>query len=131
MSGFANNIEGNTVKGLLKEIYGKYDGIFQDTETEVYLTTDRYFEKYVLLTNAGVYEIWAGGYRLKDDIDLSTFVREDRFDAMAGLTIVRAESKPEQLLTLRFSDGSYFEIGLCATFNSYNHPERYMKFCKK
>lgn len=110
MSGFANNIESNTVKGLLKEIYGKYEGIFQDTETEVYLTTDRYFEKYVLPTNAGVYEIWAGGYRLKDDIDLSTFVREDRFDAMAGLTIVTAESKPEQLLTLRFSDGSYFEI---------------------
>ena len=131
MSGFANNMESNTVIGLLKEIYGKYESIFRDTETEVYLTTDRYFEKYVLFTNAGEYEIWAGGYRLKDDIDLSTFVRDDRFDSMAGLTIVTAKCKPEQLLTLHFSDSSYFEIGLCASYNSYNHPERYMKFCKK
>lgn len=131
MSGFASNIEGNTVIGLLKESYGKYESTFHDTETEVCLTTDRYFEKYILLTNEDVYEIWAGGYRLKEDIDLSTFVRDDRFDAMAGLAIVTAKCKPEQLLTLHFSDSSYFEIGLCATYNSYNHPERYMKLCKK
>ena len=124
-------MKGNTIEGLYKEEYGKYDGKFIDNELQTYLTTDRYFEKYLLLTDAGVYEIWAGGCKKIGEAIPDTFKKEIRFEALSGLKVLDVTYIEEKLLVLQFGNNQYFEIGLCPDYNSYNHPERYMKFCKK
>ena len=123
-------MKGITVEGLYKEVYGKYEGRSTEDDQQIYITTDRYFEKYVLLTDDGVYEIWAGGCRKKDEVTLTDFRPEERFAVMNGLQIVSMKAEPEKLLILFFGNGAFFEIGLCPEFNEYNHPERYMKFVK-
>lgn len=120
-------MKGATVKGLYKESYGLYEGRLVKDEQHIYLTTDRYFEKYVLLTNNGVYEIWAGGMKLKDDIDIEHFKVTPAFERMNGLVIESIQAVEEKSLTIHFETKETFEVGLCPEFNAYNHPERYMK----
>lgn len=123
-------MKGDTIKGLYKEVYGKYEGTYTDNPALTYITTDRYFEKYVLQTEQGIFEIWAGGYREKNDVELNNFEPEHRLDSLAGLKIVEVVTEPDKLLLLQLSNGIYFEIGLCPEYNIHNHPERYMKLVK-
>lgn len=123
-------MKGTTAKGLYKERYGLYYGIYRHDDRHIYLTTDRYFEKYVLHTDDGIYEIWAGGFKKKDELSLADFEVELRFAAMEGLEIVDIKTVPDTSLKITFNSGSYFEIGLCPEYNRFNHPERYMKFAK-
>lgn len=123
-------MKGDIIKGLYKEVYGKYEGAYIENDGLTYITTDRYFEKYVLQTQQGVFEIWAGGYREKNDIELSGFETEQRFEHLAGLKIVEVVTEPDKLLVLHLDNGTYFEVGLCPEYNIHNHPERYMKLVK-
>ena len=123
-------MKGDTIKCLFRQAFGAYAGVYTTDENYIYLTTDRYFEKYVLLTDVGVYEVWAGGYRHKEDLELADFRVDDRFYEMSGLLIGGIEAVAEKELRIQFTNGSYFEIGLLADYNLFNHPERYMKFTK-
>jgi hypothetical protein len=123
-------MKGTVVKGLYKERYGKYEGRFVEDEQQVYLTTDRYFEKYVLLSDNGTYEIWAGGMKKKDDIVTENFEVAPVFERLNGLVIESVQAVEEKSLIIYFETKEYFEIGLCTEFNAYNHPERFMKFSK-
>src|SRR6218665_3034402 len=114
-------MNGITISGLYKEIYEIYQGAYFQDDQCIYLTTDRYFEKYVLDTDQGIYEIWAGGCRKKNDMVSAGLEKEQRFACMNGLCITRMKAEPEKQLTLWFSNDTRFEIGLCTEYNSYGH----------
>jgi len=118
--------KGTTIANLYREVYGNYEGTFRKSDDGIYLTTDRYFEKYVLHTSEGIFEFWAGGYCLKEIVALNDFELEERFAALQGLIIDEVIARPDTSLKIQFSNGAFFEIGLCPAYNQYNHPERYM-----
>lgn len=118
------------IRGLYKEAYGKYEGKFSEDDQQICITTDRYFEKYVLLTDDGVYEIWAGGIKKKDDLHIEDFQIVRAFESMNNLKVRSIQIVDERSLIVHFEEQQYFEVGLCPAFNAYNHPERYLKFVK-
>ncbi|RYZ42942.1 MAG: hypothetical protein EOP49_28080 [Sphingobacteriales bacterium] len=118
--------KGTMIEGLYREVYGHYEGDYRINELEIYLTTDRYFEKYVLLTNEGIYELWAGGFRLTERTDLNDCVQEERFGDLTGWMVDTVKAVPDTSLQILFNNGATFEIGLCPAYNKYNHPERYL-----
>jgi hypothetical protein len=120
----------NIIAGLRKEIYGIYAGQRMNTEEQIYLTTDRYFEKYVLATDQGIYEIWPGGCRKKESLSLENFSLCPDFALLERARIVTVKCN-ETTLALELSSGACFVIGLCKDPNAYGHPERYIQLVKQ
>lgn len=120
----------NTIAGLRREIYGAYTGQCMDTEEQIYRTTDRYFEKYVLATDQGIYEIWPGGCRKKENFSLDNFLPYPDFGMLEGECVVRVKCNATTL-ALELGSGACFIIGLCHDPNKYGHPERYIQLVKQ
>lgn len=121
-------IRGATITGLWREVYDVYPAQSVTNEQQVYRTTDRYFEKHVLETDKGEYEIWAGGCRQKD-ISLADFEPCTHFDLLKGRTVAAVRCN-ESTLALQLDNDACFIVGLCPEPNAFGHPERYMKLLR-
>ncbi len=117
------------ISGLWREVYGHYPARSTSDERQVYRTTDRYFEKYILNTDRGVYEIWAGGCR-KKDLSLTGFEACPDFAGLKGLTVIAVRCN-ETTLALQLNNDACFIVGLCPEPNVYGHPERYIKLLQQ
>lgn len=122
-------IKGAMITGLWREVYGLYTGRSVCDDRQVYRTTDRYFEKYVLQTDRGVYEIWAGGCR-KKDIPLDDFEPCPGFESLHGVTVVNVKCNATTL-ALKLDNDACFIVGLCPEPNAFGHPERYLKLLQQ
>ncbi len=123
-------MKNNVIAGLRREIYGAYTGVYMNTEEQVYQTTDRYFEKYVLATDQGIYEIWPGGCRKKESLSLDCFSLCGDFGLLKGERVMTVKCN-ETTLALELASGACFIIGLCKDPNKYGHPERYIQLVKQ
>ena len=101
-----------------------------NTEEQIYRTTDRYFEKYVLATDQGIYEIWPGGCRKKESLSLEHFIPCPVFGLLEKERVVTVKCNATTL-ALELGSGACFIIGLCHDPNIYGHPERYIQLVKQ